>query len=334
MSDEGCGVQLPLGNEGEDLPAAAAVHPAGLEGEVFAVHVGEGEDLRGIVQGHHGDDGVGPGAGPGQGKGALAPRHLQHPVRAPVGAVSADKVGGSLRTHGQHLGIMGLHKGSALRVFLADDDLTGSFQQYTLEGTQAGGTSTDDQHRIFVADLGNVGGPVAGGQDVPHKEGLLIGDPVGDLVQPLVSVGNPHILRLASVNAAAQGPAAVGVGAVVDPAVFAEKALSTEGLHVDSHPVAGAHRGDGGAHFLHDTYHLVTNRDAGHRPGHRAVLDVQVAGADAGQGDPDDGVPVILQYRLGLFHQGKGTLFDVGIGQHGGFLLVQNGGGLEGRRKI
>ena len=37
-------------------------------------------------------------------------------------------------------------------------------------------------------------------------------------------------------------------------------------------------------YFFHDAHHLVPYRDAGHRPGHAAVLDVQIAGADTGKG--------------------------------------------------
>ena len=49
VGDEGRGVQLALGNEGENLSTAAAVHSAGLEGEVFSVHVREREHLANIA---------------------------------------------------------------------------------------------------------------------------------------------------------------------------------------------------------------------------------------------------------------------------------------------
>ena len=184
VGDEGRGVQFALGDEGENLSTAAAVHSAGLEGEVFSVHVREREHLGRVVQGHHGDNGVGTGTGPGQSEGVLAPGYLQYPVGASVGAVGADKVGGLLRLHSQHLGVVLLNKRAALGVLFADNDLFWLFQQHTLEGAQAGRTRSDDQHRIFVANLGNVSGPVAGGQDVPHKEGLLVGDPAGILFSP------------------------------------------------------------------------------------------------------------------------------------------------------
>ncbi len=52
----------------------------------------------------------------------------------------------------------------------------------------------------------------------PTKQGLAVRHRVGDLRQPLVGVGHPDVFGLAAVDAAAQSPAAVGVGAVVDPA--------------------------------------------------------------------------------------------------------------------
>ena len=69
MGDQRCGVDLALFDEPQDLVVVAAVDAAGFEGEVFAVHVGEGKGLGFVVEGHHGDDGVGPGAGPGQTEG-------------------------------------------------------------------------------------------------------------------------------------------------------------------------------------------------------------------------------------------------------------------------
>ena len=93
-------------------------------------------------------------------------------------------------------------------------------------------------------------------------------------------MGHAHKLRLPAVDAAAERPAAVGIGAVVHPAVAAEVTLAAKGLHVHRHPVAGT---DGlylRADSLHDTDHLMADGDARHGARHGAVLDVQVAGAD------------------------------------------------------
>ena len=167
---------------------------------------------------------------------------------------------------------------------------------------------TEDQHGILGGDLRNARRPEAGGQHIAHQQCLPVGNAVRDLVQSLICKGHPDILGLPAVDAAAQRPAAVLIGAVVHKAFFAEKALSAEGLHVHRHPVAGFHIGHRTAHFFHDAHHLVADRDAGHRPGHAAVLDVQIAGADTGKGHLYNGVPLVLQHRLWFFHQGKRSL--------------------------
>lgn len=58
---------------------------------------------------------------------------------------------------------------------------------------------------------------------------------------------------------------------------------------------------------------IITDGDSGDCAGNGAVLDVQVDGADAGEGHADDGVAVALQGGLGLFLQGKVVVGDVGV---------------------
>ena len=233
-----------------------------------------------------------------------------------MGTVGGNKVGGLLGRDHVDLGIMGLNEGPAVRVGLADHHQAGLLQQDALQGAKAGGTGAQQQDGVPGVDLPDIRGPVARGQDISHKEGLLIGDLLGDEVQALIGVGDPDILRLTAVDAAAQGPAAVGVGAVVDPAVLAEEAVAAEGFHVDGDPVPRAHRGDLVANLFHNAHHLVARGDAGHGPGDAAVFDVEITGADAGQGDPDDGVPGVQQAGLGFVQQGKGAWGGIGIGQH------------------
>ena len=65
-----------------------------------------------------------------------------------------------------------------------------------------------------------------------------------------------------------------------------------------------------------------------------AVLDVQVAGADAGQGHPHDGVPVILQNGLRLVQQRKFSLFNVSIGQHSVLLFLIGSACADGPKSL
>ena len=307
---------LPWAMSAKNLSAVAAVHPAGFEGEVFAVHIGQRQHLGPVVKGHHRDSGVGPGTLPGHPEAVVAPRHLQHHVGASVVAVLPDIVGQSLRWGGEYLRVVGADKVQPLLVQIADNDPPGVLELDALEGAQAGGACAQNQHRVPGLNFRDLGGPIAGGQHIPHQQRLEIGDPVGYLVQSLVGMGYPDIFRLAPVDATAQGPAPVRVGAVIDPAVLAEEAVAAEGFHIHRHPVTGPDRGDGPAHLVHDAHHLMAHGDPGHRPGHRAVLDVQVTGADAAQRHFDDGVPIVQQYGLGLFHQFKQSLSDIGIGEH------------------
>ena len=148
------------------------------------------------------------------------------------------------------------------------------------------------------------------------KRALLVAHPLGDARQALVGVGHSHRLGLPAVYAAAQGPAAVGVGAVVHEAPAAEVALAAEGLHVHRHAVARSHAPHRRAHGLHHAHHLVPHGHAGHRPRHAAVLYVQVAGADACQRDAHQCVALVPQHRAGLLQQLEPPAFHVSICQH------------------
>ena len=64
MCDQRLGVELALGDELERFFAVAAVDAAGFEGQILAVHIGEGKCLRIVVECHHRDDGIGARALP------------------------------------------------------------------------------------------------------------------------------------------------------------------------------------------------------------------------------------------------------------------------------
>ena len=149
MGDEGSGVQLPGGDQVQGLGTVAAIHPAGLEGEILAVHVGQREQLRPVVKGHHRHHRIGPGALPGQTEGVLAARHLQYHIRPSMGAVGQDRLPEPLRLQCQHLRIVGTDESQALGVPLTDDDPPGVFQQDALESAQAGGAGAQDEHRVL-----------------------------------------------------------------------------------------------------------------------------------------------------------------------------------------
>ena len=78
--------------------------------------------------------------------------------------------------------------------------------------------------------------------------------------------------------------------------------------------------GHGAAHRFHNAHHLMAHRDTGNGPGNAAMLDVQIAGADAGQRHLHNGVPLVQQYWLRLFQQCKFSLFNVCVSLH--FLIL------------
>jgi hypothetical protein len=61
-------------------------------------------------------------------------------------------------------------------------------------------------------------------------------------------------------------------------------------------------------------------RDAGNGPGHRAVLDMQIAGADTAQSHPNHRISGVKDRGLRLVHEGKFAVFNVGQGFHGVYL--------------
>ena len=139
---------------------------------------------------------------------------------------------------------MAVHKVQAALVHVADDNPFGILQAHTLEGAQSRGACPDEEDSVLGVDFRNLCCPVPSGQHIPHQQCLEVGDPVGDPVKTLVGIGHPYILGLAAVDAAAQGPAPVGVGTVVHPAVLAEETVAAEGLHIHRHPVTGLYGGD------------------------------------------------------------------------------------------
>ena len=240
-----------------------------------------------------------------------------------MGAVGEYEVPQPLRAGHQHLGPVPAHKVPPRRVRLADDDPAGGFQQQALERAEPSRPRADDERRVPGLDLRDVRRPVTGRQQVADEQGLFVADAVWDAVEPAVGVGDADVFGLAAVYAAAERPAAVGVGAVVDPAVLAEEALAAEGLHVHGDPVAGPDLAHLGAHGLHDAHHLVPHGDAGHGARHGAVFYVQVAGADARERDADNGVPVVEQHGLWFFKQRELSALNICIGQHGAFPLAE-----------
>ena len=111
-------------------------------------------------------------------------------------------------------------------------------------------------------------------------------------------------------------PAAIRVGAVVDKAFLAEEALAAEGLNIDSDPVTDLYGSDRRADLLYNSYHLVADGNSLDSTRHRAVFDVQVAGADTRKRYPDDSVGVALKRGSGFFDELKIAFVYVCVCKH------------------
>ena len=188
VGDQRGGVDLSCFDEGENFGAVAAVHTAGFESQIFAVHIRQGKGLSFVIEGHHGDNGIGPGAFPGQAEGILGTCHFQHHIGAAVVRVGSRECLAVFRFAGQHIGVMLMDEGNSSRVFFADDDSLRLSKKDAHEGAQTRGACADDEDGVFLGDFGNPGGPEAGGQHIAHQKSLLVGDGIGDFVQTLIRI--------------------------------------------------------------------------------------------------------------------------------------------------
>ena len=136
---------------------------------------------------------------------------------------------------------------------------------------------------------------IAAGKDVPSKEGVFIGDVFRDFGEAGIGKGHPDVFRLAAVNAAAQLPAALFT--VIDKPPAAEPAVPAEGDAVSGHPVSRGQALHLASGFHNLPHKFVAQNDTRLGPGHGSPKDMQVAGADGGEGHPDNGVGTLLEGR-------------------------------------
>ena len=96
--------------------------------------------------------------------------------------------------------------------------------------------------------------------------------------------------------------------------MLAEKALSAIGFHINRYPVAGPNFAHPAAHCFHYANHLMPYGNTWNCPRHRAVLDMQIAGANTGQRYPHNGVTLVYYSWLLLLPQLKIARADISIG--------------------
>ena len=316
MSNQWRGVNLARLDEAQNLRAIAAVHAARLEGQILAVHIGQGQRLWLIIQRHNRHNRIRASALPRQAEGILRTSNFQHHISPSMLAFLAHCGDAILWRNNFHARIVFTHKTGSFGRFLAHDDMLRLFQYHAEQRADSRRSCADNQHRVVGLNLRNPSRPKSRRQHIAYEQRLLVAHAVGDAVKALIGIRHTNILRLPAIYATTERPAAIRVGAVVHKAVFAEETLAAEGLHIDRHAVARLDAADLGANLLNDANHLVANGNAGHGTRHTTVLDMQVAGADTAERNAHNGITRILQFGLWLVDKLELTGGYVGVGFH------------------
>jgi hypothetical protein len=182
----------------------------------------------------------------------------------------------------------------------------------------ADGSGAPDRHRVGRLDVALHGRLPAGREDVGEEKQLLVRDAVRHLDVGGVGERNAQILGLAAGIAAGEVGVAeqarrrvaegggrdllVAVGGLADGEVapFALVALAADDGEGDHHPVADLQLVTRLRPDLDDLPHgFVAHNVAALHAGHEVVVEVQVGAADGAARDLDDGVPRLLDHRIG-----------------------------------
>ena len=123
-----------------------------------------------------------------------------------------------------------LHKTDSLGRRLANNDATRALEHHAKQGADSGRAGADDEHRVFFGNLRYASRPKTRGKHVAHKERLFVTHRIRNAVQSLVGIRHADVLGLTSVDAAAQCPTAIGIGAIVHISVSAKEAFATKGF--------------------------------------------------------------------------------------------------------
>src|SRR5690606_12179093 len=193
---------------------------------------------------------------------------------------------------------------------------------------QAYRPGAEHDHRVALADVGHLGGLVAGGEGVGQQHRVLDVDVVGDDGRAHVGKRHAHVLGLAAVVAAGGVGVAVEathraglrihVVAIAVQLLLAEVAAAAEDVERHQHPVAHLQVPHRRPDLLHHAGELVAHDLAHARVRHQAVVDVDVRAADARAGDAHDGVVGVLDARLRHLFDPHPAGTAVGGGQHAG----------------
>lgn len=178
------------------------------------------------------------------------------------------------------------------------------------DGTDTHGSAADhDTRELLLISLGDTlqkarGGEVASGEDIRHKHQHLLGDLLGRLDERRVRERAPHILRLPAGDRVRRGAVAeqLALAASRSLPAHAEEALPARGVEGHDDFVADLEV----LHVValgHDLADELVSADEVRRAFQVAAVEVQVAAAEGGGGDFEDGIG-------GFLDLGDGTVFD------------------------
>ena len=169
MSDQRRCINLALLDQTEDFRAVAAVHTSGLEGQILAVHIGQRECLRLVIESNYRHNSIRSGTHPRKLEGVLRSGNLQKYICAAVIRVGVDIILTFLRLAKQHISIVFLDKLRSYRIFLAYNDPLRLFQHHAKQRTNTGRSRPDDQNCIFICDLGDTSRPESRCQNISYE---------------------------------------------------------------------------------------------------------------------------------------------------------------------
>ena len=283
----------------------AGIHSAGLKDQIFPIHPRQRQDLILFIHGHCHHNAVGSRRPPGQFKSILPACGFQHTVRSSAPGKFFDLL--------FHITVSGIqdHIRDPLFFCKVQPEIIPVYRNDPGRAVQSAGhhsaksrrAGSQHRNRILPADFSQLGGPVSGRQQIPGKQRLFVGYALRDLVQSLISMGDPHIFRLSAVNPASQHPSAFRVRTIVHIPPPAKETVPAEGFHIDRRPVSFFYLFYSLSGLFHHTYKLMAQDHPRLCHWHSAMKDMYVAAADGCHRHPYNNIRIFLDLWPGALLQ-------------------------------
>gem|GEM_PF-4894504 len=230
---------------------------------------------------------------------------VDHPVDADAAGQPPDRLHRMLAVEVDHLGPLAAGGGQPVLDAVDGEHAAGAEQPGGEDRELSHRAAPEHRHGVAVADLGDVGAEIAGGEDVGDQNRVLVAHLVGQLDQPHVGVRDARLVglqpveRAAGLGAAEEGGAGLGavgvglgaLGVVAGPAVGAGAAGDRGGNH---HPIADLEIAHVLAQALDHPHALAAQDRPRPHPAHRAADEVQVRAADRARDQPHDRLPRVV----------------------------------------